>query len=69
MSLNFPVLTLGTTPWGLTTHGFFSGGNNVKASAASISATASETNSRCSNAEGALANSLLGGGDTVRMRW
>ncbi len=41
------------------------GGNDVTTSAANFSATAPETNSRCSIAEGALANSLLGGENTV----
>ncbi len=62
------VPRFGTTPRGLTTIGFSPWGYNVTASAASISSTAPETNSLGSNAEGALANSRLGGGDTVHRR-
>ncbi len=69
VSQNLSVPHFGTTPRGLTTIGFSPGGNNVTASAASISSTAPEKNSLCSNAEGALAKSRLGGGDTVHKRW
>jgi hypothetical protein len=68
VSLYFPALALGTTPRGLITHGFSLGGNNVIAFAASFFATGPETDLRCSNAEEVMANSLLGGGDTVRRR-
>ncbi len=58
VSLNLFVRGFRTTPKGLTTQGLSHGGNNVTAFPANISATAPDTKSRCSAAEGALAISL-----------
>ena len=55
------VPRLGTTPGGLTTVGFSPRGSSVTAFSASISATAPETNSWCSNAESAFFISLEAG--------
>ena len=56
---------LGTTPKGLTTHGFLPGGSIVMAFSATISATAFDTNSWCSDAEEEFCISLRCGASTA----
>jgi len=59
---------LGTIPRGLTTHGFSPGGNIVTTFSATISATAFDTNSWCSEAEEEFYISLRCGASVVHTR-
>jgi hypothetical protein len=58
----------GTTPKGLTTHGFSHGDNIVMAFSATISATAFVTNSWCSDAEEEFCISLHCGASVVHSK-